>query len=44
VCALLAAKAEHPRASLHLVMLAPESAAGIPDAVQVHPAWRWLLG
>lgn len=44
VRALLAARAEHPRASLHLVTLAPESGAGIPETVQVHPAWRWLLG
>lgn len=44
VRALLAARAEHPRASLHLVTLTPESAAGIPETVQIHPAWRWLLG
>ncbi|MBI2960436.1 MAG: ATP-binding protein [Betaproteobacteria bacterium] len=41
--ALLAAKAEHPRASLHLVTLAPESATEVPDSVQVHPAWSWFL-
>lgn len=43
VRALLAAKAEHPQASLHLVTLAPESAGGVPASVQVHPAWRWFL-
>ncbi len=41
--ALLAARAEHPRASLHLVTLAPESATGVPEPVQVHPAWSWFL-
>lgn len=41
--ALLAAKAEHPRASLHLVTLTPELADGIPGEIEVHPAWRWLL-
>jgi hypothetical protein len=41
--ALLAAKAEHPQASLHLVSLTPELASGIPDEIEMHPAWRWLL-
>jgi len=44
VRALLAARAEYPRASLHLVTLAPESAAGVPETVRVHAAWQWLLG
>ena len=44
VRALLAARAEYPRASLHLVTLAPESAAGVPQTVRVHAAWQWLLG
>lgn len=43
VRALLAAQAEHPRASLHLVTFTPESATRIPEAVQVHPAWSWFL-
>jgi len=30
--ALLAAQTEHPRASLHLVTLAPESATAIPES------------
>ena len=41
--ALLAAKAEHPRASLHLVTLSPETAIDFPESVQVHPAWFWFL-
>ena len=41
--ALLAAKTEHPRASMHLVTLTPELAGAIPDEIEVHPAWRWLL-
>jgi hypothetical protein len=43
VRALLAAQAEHPRASLHLVTLTPESPEGIPETVRVFPAWQWLL-
>lgn len=42
--ALKAAAAEHPRASLHLVTLTPESAVGVPEEVQVHAAAAWLLG
>lgn len=44
VRALQAAAVEHPRASLHLITLTPESASGIPDRVAVHPAAVWLLG
>jgi hypothetical protein len=41
--ALLAAKAEHPRATVHLVTLTPELAAAVPEGIHLHPAWRWLL-
>jgi len=41
---LLAAAKEPPRASLHLVMLMPESAVGVPQNVRVHSAAVWLLG
>lgn len=41
--ALVAAKAEHRRATLHLVTLAPELALSVPNEIRVHPAWRWLL-
>lgn len=44
VRALQAAAGEHPRASLHLVTLTPESAVGVPHNVQVHAAAVWLLG
>lgn len=44
VRALTSAAAEHPRASLHLVTPTPESAAGIPEEIQVHHAAVWLLG
>lgn len=43
VRSLIGAKGEYPRASLELVTLTPETARGIPDAVTVHPAWRWFL-
>lgn len=43
VRALLAASAEHPRASLHLVTLTPETARGIPGQILVHAAADWLL-
>lgn len=43
VRALLAARAEHPDASLQLVTLTPELAADVPAEIEVHPAWRWLL-
>lgn len=43
ICALVAAKAEHRQATLHLVTLAPELALGVPNEIRVHPAWRWLL-
>lgn len=41
--ALVAAAAEHPEASLHLVTLTPESARGIPEPVVVWPAALWFL-
>jgi predicted AAA+ superfamily ATPase len=44
VRALLAAAAEHPRATLHLVTLTPETASDIPEQIVVHPAAEWLLG
>ena len=44
VRALLTARREHSRASMQLVTLTPEAASGIPDTVNVYPAWRWLLG
>ena len=43
VRALQAAAAEHPRASLHLITLTPESAHGMPGQVAVHPAAQWFL-
>jgi predicted AAA+ superfamily ATPase len=43
VRALLAAAAEHPRASLHLITLTPETAREIPDRISVHSAAEWLL-
>lgn len=44
VRSLLAAAEEHPRASLHLVTLMPESAVGVLQNVRVHSAAVWLLG
>jgi len=44
VRALLAAHEKHRRASMHVVTLTPEAARGIPDTVNVYPAWQWLLG
>lgn len=41
--ALLAAQSEHPGASLHLITLTPELAADVPEGIEVHPAWQWLL-
>jgi len=43
VRALLAAAAEHPRASLHLITLTPETAQGVHDSITVHSAVEWLL-
>jgi predicted AAA+ superfamily ATPase len=43
VRALLAAAAEHPRASLHLITLTPETAREIPGRITVHSAAEWLL-
>ncbi|WP_447973886.1 ATP-binding protein [Nitrospira sp. Kam-Ns4a] len=43
VQALVSAAAEYPRASLHLITLTPESAADVPQEVQVHAAAVWLL-
>lgn len=42
--ALLAAKVEYPRATLHLVTLTPEFTLDVPNEIEVHPAWQWLLG
>ncbi len=44
VRALQAAAAEHPRASLHLITLTPETGSGVPAPVTVHQAATWLLG
>lgn len=44
VRALLAAAGEHPRASMHLVTLTPESAGDVPEEIAVHAAAVWLLG
>lgn len=41
--ALLAAAKEHPRASLHLITLAPETAPAVPEQIEVHWAPSWLL-
>ncbi|HHL72707.1 MAG TPA: ATP-binding protein [Bacteroidetes bacterium] len=41
--ALQSAAREHPRASLHLITLAPETAGPIPQGIQVHNAALWLL-
>jgi len=42
--ALAEAASEHPRATLHLVTLAPESVTQVPPRVEVHPAAPWLTG
>ncbi|HNT67140.1 MAG TPA: hypothetical protein PKN04_15255 [bacterium] len=42
VRALLAAGAEHPRASLHLITLNPDQVV-VPENIQLHPAWQWFL-
>ena len=34
---------EHPRATLHVVSLEPETPADVPPEITVHPASRWLL-
>jgi predicted AAA+ superfamily ATPase len=41
--ALLEAVKEHPRASLHLVTLRPETALAAPRQVEVHWAPAWFL-
>lgn len=43
VRALLAASAEHPRATLHLITLTPETARAIPEEIAVHAAAEWFL-
>ncbi len=43
VRALLAAAAEHPRASLHLISLQPEPAFDLPANITMHTAAAWLL-
>ncbi|MFQ5506110.1 MAG: ATP-binding protein [Planctomycetota bacterium] len=40
---LLAAAAEHPRASLEVVTLTPESARIVSEGIRVHDAAVWLL-
>ena len=44
VRALQVAAHEHPRASLHLVVLDPPLNLEVPANIQVHPAADWLLG
>ena len=41
--ALLSAAKEHPRASLNIVTLIPESAMDIPGHINIHDASLWLL-
>ncbi|MBM4297581.1 MAG: ATP-binding protein [Deltaproteobacteria bacterium] len=41
--ALLAAAAEYPGASMHLITLTPESAQGLPAQIAVHSAVQWFL-
>ena len=41
--ALLEAAGEHPRATLHLISLRPETARDIPSKIAVHAATSWLL-
>jgi predicted AAA+ superfamily ATPase len=41
--ALLAAAAEFPGASLHLITLTPENARGLPAKVAFHSAALWFL-
>jgi predicted AAA+ superfamily ATPase len=41
--ALLEAAREHPRAGLHLITLAPESALTVPEQITLHWAPGWLL-
>jgi uncharacterized protein len=43
VRALLAAAAEYPYASLHLLTLTPETAHSMPGQVAVRPAAQWFL-
>jgi hypothetical protein len=44
VRALQAAAIEHPRASLHLVVLHQPMRAAVPSKIHVHSAVEWLLG
>jgi hypothetical protein len=41
--ALLAAAAEHPRATLHVITLATEGVPPVPQPIQLHDAAQWLL-
>ncbi|MBM4338763.1 MAG: ATP-binding protein [Deltaproteobacteria bacterium] len=43
VRALLSAANEHPRASLHIITLMPETAGYVPERVQLHDATTWFL-
>jgi predicted AAA+ superfamily ATPase len=41
--ALFSAGKEHPRASLNVVTLMPESTRNVPENIQIHDAALWLL-
>ena len=43
VRSLLAASAEYPRATLHLVTLRTAPTHSLPDGVRLHRAADWLL-
>jgi uncharacterized protein len=43
VRALLAASAEHPTATLHLITLTPETAGDIPKEISLHSAAEWFV-
>ena len=43
VRALVAASSEHPRATLHLITLTPETAHAIPEEISLHSAVEWFL-
>ncbi len=36
-------RAEHPEVSPHLVTLMPEFAVDVPEEIEVHSAWQWLV-
>ncbi len=41
--ALFSAKKDHPRASLNIITLMPETAQNIPEEIEVHDAASWFL-